>query len=209
MLIELLEDEITSFDSVVEDCIEIDSDTLYDEVTALKKQGCIVRNIAIIAGRRLQGLHLHKDLENDLCKFQEFDDRVQSVNEICCDQGVTGLIDACDANSASHGVPDICSIQCALEYLPFFTDCSTMLQRVLDDEMPFFQALYDKCEHPNSREILYAISNADCNGGWETILEDVAYTGVSSSDEVQFTNTGSYSRIAVRRKSGYVSCGLQ
>jgi hypothetical protein len=54
--------------------------------------------------------------------------------------------------------------------------------------------------------MLYAIGDADCYGGWEKLLSDVGYAGISDSGEVHFDREGDYTRIAAVRKSGYVSC---
>ena len=54
--------------------------------------------------------------------------------------------------------------------------------------------------------ICAAIGDADCYGGWEKLLSDVGYAGVSDSGEVHFDREGDYTRIAAVRKTGYVSC---
>eukprot|EP01050_Picozoa_sp_SAG11_P026378 SAG11_NODE_6295_length_1343_cov_1.284566_2_plen_78_part_00 len=54
--------------------------------------------------------------------------------------------------------------------------------------------------------MLYMIGSADCFGGWEKIISDVGYTGTGDSGEVNFVAENDYARIAVVRKSGYVSC---
>jgi|EP01046_Picozoa_sp_COSAG06_P044271 hypothetical protein len=121
---------------------------------------------------------------------------------------------------------------CAVEFEPFWTDCSTLIARVLDDEMPAFENLHQTCTHPGARaarcndaetsccsldrgccatqsdvrELIYDIATADCNGGWRKILEDVSYTGVSVSDSVHFSEAGEWTQIAAVRKSGYVGC---
>jgi hypothetical protein len=75
--------------------------------------------------------------------------------------------------------------------------------------MPAFVQLADKCAHQNKANLLGEIGDADCFGGWEKILSDVAYNGISDSGKQNFDRSGSYLRIAVVRKSGYVSCNCK
>ena len=69
-----------------------------------------------------------------------------------------------------------------------------------------WQSLSDTCHAQDARDMLYAIGDADCYGGWEKLLSDVGYAGISDSGEVHFDREGDYTRIAAVRKSGYVSC---
>ena len=48
--------------------------------------------------------------------------------------------------------------------------------------------------------MLYTIGDADCYGGWEKVLSDVGYAGISDSGEVHFNREGDYTRIAAVRK---------
>ena len=52
------------------------------------------------------------------------------------------------------------------------------------------------------------IGDADCYGGWQKILSDVAYNAITDSGKQNFDREGSYSRLAVVRKSGCKFCTI-
>lgn len=74
------------------------------------------------------------------CGLKDLQQRLDVVEAACC-----GRDDAC------NGVPDTCSVPCALVFTPFYSECGLMLGRLLDDdaagsaEVDAFDALDDEC----------------------------------------------------------------
>jgi hypothetical protein len=105
--------------------------------------------------RRLQGLNFRHRFEAKDCPTDGFTDRVKTVDEICCmEKGV----DVCPPG----GVPQKCTIECGLVFRPFFKDCSTMVQSILDDEYEAFEQLDTQCNSFDDRDLLTAMSTASC-----------------------------------------------
>ena len=207
LILEFAADEIIPFDHLTQQCVTLPTDNMFEMIRAMKQTGCTFPNHELAQGRRqMQGLNFHHSAETDLCPFQSFDDRAIEVNNACCEQSLSTTSTVGCNSGGADGVPTECDITCALTFLPFMEECSTIIERVLDDQMPAFQALADTCHTQSARDLLYAIGDADCFGGWEKLLSDVGYAGVSDSGEVHFDREGDYTRIAAVRKTGYVSC---
>ena len=69
--------------------------------------------------------HGHRRLQISLdagCSMLNLMDRVDPVNEACCDPGAG----TCDGGS--NGVPTVCDAKCAIVYTPFFADCEPALR---------------------------------------------------------------------------------
>jgi hypothetical protein len=41
-------------------------------------------------------------------------------------------------------VPSVCSIECGIVYRSFFTECSSWIEHIMDDEYPLYEALNDQ-----------------------------------------------------------------
>ena len=206
LLVELMADEITLFDHVAAQCLNQDSDQLYARVTELDDAGCsFTERDALIGRRRTQGLLHH--FGSSECSFSDFDDRAAAVNLACCDEASTAMEGGtCSPTTATKGVPQLCSVVCGVEYLPFFDECRSIIEQVLDDQLPAFTALQNRCQHPDVREMLFTLSSAQCHGGWVKLMEDISYSGVAVSDEASFSVAGSWTQLAAVRKSGYIGC---
>ena len=67
-------------------------------------------------------LDLGGSLESSKCSFATFQGRVRAVEQACCTT----------AGSCQNGAaPTECSIKCATVYVPFWTECSEILNLVL------------------------------------------------------------------------------
>jgi hypothetical protein len=140
LLLEFVADEIIAFDHLTEQCVTLPTDSMFEMIRAMKETGCTFPNHELGAGRRhLQGLNFHHDAETDLCPFNSFDVRATEVNDACCDQALATTSTVGCTSGGSSGVPTECDITCALTFLPFMEECSPIIERVLDDEMPAFQ----------------------------------------------------------------------
>ena len=99
-------------------------------------------------------------------------------------------VDVCHAG----GQPSSCTIECALVFTQFFTDCSTMIERILDDEFAGFEALNTQCNAFDNRELLDAIGDAECTFPAATCaefnslspLEASASVGLRTADGISF-----------------------
>ena len=74
------------------------------------------------------------------CDMKGLQSKLDAVETACC-----GMDDAC------IGVPESCSVPCALVFAPFYSQCGVMMGRLLDDdaagsaEVQAFDALNDQC----------------------------------------------------------------
>ncbi len=74
------------------------------------------------------------------CDLKDLQPRLDAVETACC-----GMDDSC------MGVPDTCSVPCALVFSPFYSACGLMMGRLLDDDpagaaqVDAFDSLDDQC----------------------------------------------------------------
>ena len=55
--------------------------------------------------------------DDSKCPFADYTNRIATVNEACCDEpGV-----------CADGVPTVCDLKCALEFLPFLSECGRLI----------------------------------------------------------------------------------
>jgi hypothetical protein len=208
LLVEFLESNIVTFDRTAHMCLSVSQADLYGSIKSLKAKGCTFPdNEFATQGRRRTQLDFHHHLGGSKCPMATFTARTNAVNAACCSQSITQSATGGCSETLS-GVPDQCSINCGLAFMPYYKECSVMLKHILDKpgERAAFAALSNRCQQQNPRAILHAIGDADCAGGWQKLMSDVGYTGRSDSGKERFDRVGSFSRIAVVRKSGYVSC---
>ena len=98
--------------------------------------------------RRAQNFHLPTV---DHCASHTLQNRLNRVNNACCADGCS-----------SDGLPPTCTIQCAIEYAKFFSDCYTPLVESfgLDDSAQFRQ-FHTTCVHAfDTKSLLDTASTA-------------------------------------------------
>jgi hypothetical protein len=111
--------------------------------------------ISKIGRRQLQGFNFHRH-ETEACPATSFDERVQEVENACCDTDAGGV------SECQNGIPTSCSIACAVVFDKFFTECNTLLTRFADEQMSDYQDLEQRCLSQDVRPMIYAAARADC-----------------------------------------------
>lgn len=103
--------------------------------------------------RRSQGISLHSG-----CGMVNLAEKVAPVNTACCDIGREAI-----CQGGGTGVPTVCDAQCAIAYLPFWTDCERALRMQFgQDTISAFQRLEQTCQSLPVVPLLKAMSDAHC-----------------------------------------------
>jgi hypothetical protein len=102
--------------------------------------------------RQLQGFNFRKQHSTDQCAADEFDARVQEVDDACCST----------ASDCQNSVPSLCSIGCAVVFDKFFTECGDLLRHFADETFGVYEKLEQQCQSQDVRSLIYAVSEVDC-----------------------------------------------
>jgi hypothetical protein len=108
-------------------------------------------------GHRRQ-LQLSQWTHNDKleCDYDAFDEKTGAMDAVCCPQGDCG---------SSGGVPQECSLDCAVLFSNVYNNCHDTLDNVVGLSMPLFDHFIEKCYQLVSAheiEILDALGAAEC-----------------------------------------------
>eukprot|EP01046_Picozoa_sp_COSAG06_P006713 COSAG06_NODE_319_length_17585_cov_7.462466_4_plen_1588_part_00 len=183
ILLELMDNNIDDFIAIDADCNANAVDDIWRELAELQNDGCTWGDLTAAppligsnqrvapprrspppppppangggGHRRSQGLNFHRHFDTPECPARDFDDRVQSVDAICC---MEDGVDVCPPG----GVPSDCTIECGIIYRAFFTECNVLLHSIMDDEYAAFDALNNACNAHDSHELIYAMDHAIC-----------------------------------------------
>ena len=132
LIVELLDEDIVGFDHLAKTCLTATpEDEMFETVRALEQTGCSFPNHGLQQGgrRQLQGLNFHHGLDAPACAFVDFNDRAAAVNTACCDQASSTGSSFCEpTGNGASGLPTECDVTCGLTFIPFFEECSTIIQ---------------------------------------------------------------------------------
>jgi hypothetical protein len=87
---------------------------------------------------------------NSRCPMATFADRAQVVDAAC-------------AVGPGLGLPTQCSVGCALDFMPFWSECSELVTMFLGSELAEFEALSAECDGKDTRAILYMVDSLECD----------------------------------------------
>jgi hypothetical protein len=113
----------------------------------------------------------HHSLESDTCTMATFTDRTEQVDSICCNQA-NSIADVC-----LNGVPQNCNRACAGVYIPWFEECSGIIETIVDEHLPVYSDVFERCQAGDTATLFTLIHTATMNGECEIHLP---HTPISS-----------------------------
>eukprot|EP01045_Picozoa_sp_COSAG04_P002678 COSAG04_NODE_100_length_26314_cov_36.469044_22_plen_266_part_00 len=81
----------------------------------------------------------------------QFSDRTDEVEAVCCQQA--GNPNACGAD----GAPTRCDYECSVMFVPWFNECHELIEVIVSDQLPEFDATYRQCQNQDPHDILREI----------------------------------------------------
>ena len=117
------------FDALVGTCLQSDKDVIRDVYSLMRtRTNCVYDASFVLGHRRTQGFGgiggggfgglggNGNLLGSSRCPMSDFADRTQAVDSAC-------------AVGPGLGLPPQCSVECALEFMPFWEDCEDLVSR--------------------------------------------------------------------------------
>ena len=115
----------TEFVTLRDTCVSISLDELLMRIRQLDAEGChittngVAETTVAMAGRRRRRNQISSG-DDAKCPLADYTNRIDAVNEACCDE--PGI--------CADGIPTVCDLKCALEFLPFLSECGTLVNAI-------------------------------------------------------------------------------
>lgn len=93
------------------------------------------------------------------CTMAMFSDRTDEVDAVCCQA------DAADPNGCgAAGAPTACNYDCSLMFTPWFNECHELIEVMVADSLPMFDATYAACQQQDPHDVLREIYDLEEQG---------------------------------------------
>ena len=137
---------------------------LLASIGRLQLRGCTVNtnNVGTVpvvpAARPTDGTSGHRRTQIDVtpgkCQLADYMQHIEAVNTACCD--ANGI--------CSAGVPDECDAKCAIAFVGFYKNCSSILSATIQspEQVQKFADLSTACNEISATALLDAIDTAVC-----------------------------------------------
>ena len=114
--------------------------------------------LAAPAAAQLLGDAGHHSLESDECTMATFSDRTSEVDGVCCDAANSA------ADDCLNGVPQRCDSACAGVYMPWFEECSGIIEEIVEEHMPVYADVFAQCQAGDAATLFTLIHEANVDG---------------------------------------------